>query len=146
MGTLNKVRLKMKLDKDLRQMLVRGSRHEILLDVDGDKEPDIGLLDDDHDGDIDTIALDLTGDNEFNLYIKDADKNGVPDTILFDENGDGNMEVLHSGDAVEQAVLFAAEKVEQALMLEDYVQSQLADYMKTLEKEVRKARKALKRL
>lgn len=146
MGTLTKVRLKMKLDKDLRQMLVRGSRHEILLDVDGDKEPDIGLLDDDHDGDIDTIALDLTGDNEFNLYIKDTDKNGIPDTILFDENGDGNMEVLHSGDAVEQAILFAAEKVEQALELEDYVQSQLADYMKTLEKEVRKARKALKRL
>lgn len=136
----------MKLDKDLRKMLVRGSRHEILLDVDGDKEPDIGLLDDDHDGDIDTIALDLTGDNEFNLYIKDTDKNGIPDTILFDENGNGNMEVLHSGDAVEQAVLFAAEKVEQALKLEDYVQSQLADYMKALEKEVRKARKTLKRL
>ena len=38
-------------------MLVRGSRHEILLDLDGDGQADIGLIDENTDGDIDTVAV-----------------------------------------------------------------------------------------
>lgn len=63
MGTLRKVKLVAKLDKDLRKMLVKGGRNEILVDLDGDKEADIMLSDTSGDGNIDTIVADLTGDS-----------------------------------------------------------------------------------
>ena len=43
MGTLRKLRMAMKTDRDLRRLMVRGSHNEILLDLDGDKEADIAL-------------------------------------------------------------------------------------------------------
>ena len=36
MGTLRKVKRKMKMDKDFRKTLVRSAKDEILIDVDGD--------------------------------------------------------------------------------------------------------------
>ena len=58
---------------------MRGSRHEILLDFDGDKQADIALIDDNHDGDLDTIAVDLAGNGEFDLFLIDTDHNNIPD-------------------------------------------------------------------
>ncbi|MCD8045803.1 MAG: hypothetical protein LUE90_04030 [Clostridiales bacterium] len=81
MGTLRKVKHKMKLDKDFRKTLVRSAKNEIMIDVDGDGIPDVAMMDSTGDGDIDTIAVDLTGDGEFNLYFHDSNANGIPDMI-----------------------------------------------------------------
>ncbi len=72
MGTLKKMKMKLRMDKDLRKTLVRSARNEILIDLDGDREADVALLDTTGDGDIDTLAMDLTGDGEFNLYFTDT--------------------------------------------------------------------------
>ena len=74
MGTLLKAKTAIRLDRDLRHKLVRGSRHEILLDLDGDKLADIALIDDNHDGDLDTIAVDLSGNGEFDLFLIDTEE------------------------------------------------------------------------
>ena len=76
------------MDRDLRHKLVRGSRHEILLDLDGDKLADIALIDDNHDGDLDTIAVDLAGNGEFDLFLIDTDHNNIPD------KGKGGIEMM----------------------------------------------------
>ena len=44
MGTLRKVKRKMKMDKDFRKTLVRSAKDEILIDVDGDGQPDVSRL------------------------------------------------------------------------------------------------------
>ena len=62
MGTLRKMKMKMRLDKDLHKTLVRSAKNEILIDVDGYHEADFALMDTTGDGDIDTLAVDLTGD------------------------------------------------------------------------------------
>ena len=145
MGTLRKTRTKLRLDRDLRQMLVRGSRDEILLDLDGDKQADIALIDDDRDGDLDTFALDLTGDGQFNLYLVDTDHNHIPDAILFDREGDGDMELLALGEEVEAAILSAAQELYISLLAEEYLAQDLDAALRELEKEAREARKALKK-
>ena len=97
MGTLNKMRLTMKTDRDLRKLMVRGSHNEILLDLDGDKQADIAFQDINSDGNIDRFAFDATGDGWFNLFIDDEDRNGIPDRIFVVKYG--NDEEL---DKVEQ--------------------------------------------
>ncbi len=146
MGTLRKLKMKMKLDRDWHKTLVRGGRNEILIDVDGDKEPDVAIMDTTGNGDVDTIAVDLTGDGEFNLYISDTDGNGIPDLILLDEEGDGNARVLGMGKEVEDAIIVAANAVKVALAAGDYIASALEDALDELDKEVKMARKQLKKL
>ena len=131
MKTLRKVKLTMKLDKDLRHTLLKGTKNEILIDLDGDKQADLALMD-------------TTNDGEFNLYLVDSDHNNIPDTILYDENGDGNMQVLAVGKDVEDAMLSAAALVVKALEFGDYVASQLDSALDELEKEVKVLRKKLK--
>ena len=76
MGTLMKVRLSMKKDKDIRKMMVRGSLNEILLDINGDKEAEVALQDINHDGNIDRIAFDITEDGWFDLFIRETRRAG----------------------------------------------------------------------
>ena len=73
MGTVKELKKYMKSDEELRTMLVRSGRHEVLIDLDGDKVADIALVDNNEDGDIDMIAVDVTGNGDFNLYIGDDD-------------------------------------------------------------------------
>ena len=102
MGTLRQLKTKMRLDRELRPMLVRSMRHELLIDLDGDKVADIALIDSNRDGDIDTIAVDATGSGDFNLYIGDQDGNGIPDTVEFYEDGDDVPLAAYFGRAVEE--------------------------------------------
>lgn len=146
MGTLLKLKLKMKLDKDLRHTMLKGSKHEILIDLDGDKEPDIAILDTNHDGDIDTFALDLDGDGELGFYVVDSDHNGIPDKILFDTDGDGKLDVFAAGKDVEDAIITAVALVEKAIQDGEYIAAQLDAALDEVEKEVKKTRKALKKL
>lgn len=74
--------------------ILRGTVREILVDLDGDKLADVGLIDTTGDGNIDMLALDLNGDNEFNLYFADTDGSGRPDITFLDEKSDGNLKLV----------------------------------------------------
>lgn len=145
MGTLRKLKIKLKLDKDFRKTLIKGSRNEILIDLDGDKEADIALLDTKGDGDIDTIALDLNGNGEFDLLIKDNNHNGVPDEIHLADPDTGDLVLVASGEGVEAAVIEAAETISQLIAIEEYAASELDSRLDELEKEIKKARKELRK-
>lgn len=146
MGTLRKLKLKMKTDKDFRKALVRGSRNEILIDIDGDKEPDIAMMDTTGDGDIDTIGIDLNGNGEFDLLVKDTNHNGIPDIIWYDVQGDGNLQEIASGVEVEESVIAAVNAISQAIAMGDYIAQVLDQRLDELDVEIRRARKELKKL
>ena len=143
MGTLRKGKRKMKMDQDFRKTLVRSAKDEILIDVDGDGQPDVALMDSVGDGDIDTLAVDLSGDGEFNLYFHDSDANGLPDLVLLDSEGDGNVEVLGVGPEVEARMIMAGHAILAMLELGDYVAESLDSALDTLQKEIDEARKQL---
>ena len=145
MGTLLKVKAKVKTDKDLRRLLVRGTRHEVLLDLDGDKVPDIGLIDNTHDGDIDTIAVNIGGREDFDLYLVDSDANGIPDKILYDEEGDGNFQKLASGAEVEEHMKAAAQTIYMLIQAEEIIAERLDAALAELDVRVREARRELNR-
>ena len=144
MGTLRKLKVAMKLDHDLRKLLIKGSRNEILVDIDEDKEADIMLADITGNGNIDTLAVDLTDDGEFNLFIKDTDGNGVPDTvILYDEN-DEIVAMTEDKAEVEQTVKAIAEKIYLLLQAKEIIADELDKHLRELDKEVRQARRKLR--
>ncbi len=145
MGTLRKLKTKMKFDRDWHKALLRSAKNEILIDIDGDKEADLALLDTTGDGDIDTLAVDLTGDGEFNLYFGDTDKNGVPDVVLYDEDGTGDLELLGIGQEVEDAILATAAMIRAAVITGDYIAEALEQELDELDKELKQARKELKK-
>ncbi len=145
MGTLRKMKMQMRLDKELHKTLVRSAKNEILIDVDGDHEADVALIDTTGDGDIDTLAVDLTGDGEFNLYFTDTDHNGVPDVVLLDSTGRGDIELLGIGKEVEDAMVAVADRVLHMMAAEAYVAEALDAALDELDQDIRQARKALKK-
>lgn len=144
MGTLRQVKRKMRMDQDFRKTLIRSSKDEILIDLDGDGQPDLALVDSAGDGDIDTLAMDLTGDGEFNLYFHDSDANGLPDLVLLDSEGDGNVEVLGFGPEVEAKMILTAHKIMAMLDLGDYVAETLDGALDELQADIEEARQELK--
>ena len=146
MGTLRTVKRKMKLDKDLHKTLLRSAKDEILIDVDGDGLADVALMDSTGDGNIDTLAVDLTEDGEFNLYFHDSDGNNIPDMILLDEDGDGILDYAAIGKEVEDEMVAIANEILTALALGDYIAEKLDSELDALEKQLKAARKQLKKL
>ncbi len=145
-GNLLRVKRLMQLDKEWSKTLVRSSKKEILIDLDGDGQPDIALMDVAGDGDIDTLAVDLTGDGEFNLYFTDTDGNSIPDMVLLDEEGNGtDMEILGVGSEVEEALLEAAAALELTLAADEYIGAAVEAAMDALDEEVKKARADVKK-
>ena len=142
MGTLRALKAAMKLDPDLRKLLVRGSRNEILIDLDGDKEADIAIIDMTGNGEIDSVAVDLTGKGEFDLYIRDTDANGVPDTVLYVED-DQDLSKVISGSKEETEAFFIQASVQlyEAIMAAEYIASEIEAGLAELDREVRKARR-----
>ncbi len=145
MGTLKKLKTKMKIDRDWHKTLLRSAKNEILIDIDGDNEADLALLDTTGNGDIDTLAVDLTGDGEFNLYFEDMDQNGIPDIVLYDENGTGDLELLGIGKEVEEAIINTVCLIRAAVITGDYVAAVLEEEMDELEKQIKEAQKELKK-
>ena len=148
MGTLSKARLAMKTDRELRKMLVRGNRNEILLDINDDKEAEVALQDIDGDGDIDRFAMDLGGNGYFDLFIEDTDRNGIPDHIFVVKEGSeeeaDEVEELAAGPELERAVLNAARFVSLVLEAKEIVAEELEVRLKDLDERVHELRKALK--
>ncbi len=145
MGTLRKIKNKMRFDRDWHKTLLRSGKDEILIDIDGDKEADLALLDTDGDGDIDTLAVDVTGNGEFDLYFGDTDQNGIPDVVLYDENGRGSFELLGLGQEVEDAIVATAGLIRAAVVTGDYIAQALEEELDELQKEIKAAQKELKR-
>lgn len=125
MGTLRELKTKMRLDKELRPMLVRSMRHEVLIDLDGDKVADIALIDSNRDGDIDTVAVDATGNGDFNLYIGDQDGNGVPDTVEFYEDGDDMPIAAYFGRNVEDRFIDLAGIIYTRILAKELIAAEL---------------------
>ncbi len=137
---LQKTKERMKQSKVFQDMVVTGSPREILLDMDGDRLADIGLLDNMGDGNIDTLALDLTGDNEFNLFFSDTDLNGFPDITYLDEKSDGNLQLVGIGEMVQGEMQQAASRVYSTLQDENATDEEIAAALKELDKIIRDAR------
>lgn len=145
MGTLRKLKKKMKFDRDWHKTLLRSPKNEILIDLDGDKEADLALLDTTGNGDIDTLAVDLTGDGEFNLYFGDTDQNGIPDIVLYDEDEAGSLEVLGLGKEVEDAVLNTVALIRASVITGDYIADALDRELDELNREIKSIQKELKK-
>ncbi len=140
---LKRLKMKMRMSRDWRKTLVRSSMNEILIDLDGDSQPDIAIMDAAGDGNADTIAVDLTGDGEFNLYFTDRDGNGIPDVVYVDENGDGDWKLLGMGKEVEDAMIAAANRIQLAIAADEFEASVMEEALDELDKDVRRARKEL---
>ena len=125
MGTLRQLKMKMRMDADLRPMLVRAMRHEILIDLDGDKVADIALIDNNRDGDIDMIAVDTTGNGDFNLYVGDEDCNGIPDTVEFYEDGDDMPVAAYFGRSVEDRFLEMGERIFERILAGEMIVAEI---------------------
>ena len=145
MGTLRKLKSKMRFDRDWHKTLLRSAKNEILIDIDGDKEADLALIDTTGDGNIDTLAVDLTGDGEFNLYLGDTDQNGIPDVALYDENGTGDLELLGLGKEVEDAIIGTACLIRAAVVTGDYIAAALEEELDELDRQIKAAQKELKK-
>ncbi len=133
MGTLRKLKKELKKDENTRDLLVRSDRHEILLDLDGDKSPDIGLLDYDHTGDVSAIAVDLTGNGEFNFYLIDHDGNGIPDEISYYRDGDDMPVKSVFGRTVEAKIVERAAKIHGLMSAADLAAGEILRTLEELE-------------
>ncbi len=133
MGTLRQLKSAMKQDEHLREFLVRSNRHEILLDLDGDKAPDIALLDTEGSGDINAIAVDLTGNGEFNFYLVDHDGNGIPDEISYYHDGDDMPVNSVFGRSVETGLVSGAARIHGLLTAADLAANDILEALQELE-------------
>ena len=148
MGTLKKMRLTMKTDRDLRKLMVRGSHNEILLDLDGDKQADIALQDINSDGNIDRFAFDATGDGWFNLFIDDEDRDGVPDRIFVvkygkDEERD-KVQELAAGPEVEQEIIAIAQEIALLIQAKEIIGEEMIVRLNGLDRKVSKASRVIR--
>ena len=139
MGTLGQVKMRMKQDREMRRKLVRGGLHEILLDLDGDKVADLGLMDENMDGDIDMLAFDLRGAGDFDLFLADIDGNLVIDRILFDEEGNGEIAERSWGPEVDGPILEAASRLYAYLREQDWSAQMLEELIGQMSSSVAEA-------
>ena len=148
MGTLKKMRLTIKTDRDLRKLLVRGSHNEILLDLDGDKQADIALQDINSDGNIDRFAIDATGDGWFNLFIDDEDRNGIPDRIFIVKYGNDEepdkVEELAAGPEVEEEIIAIAQDIALMIQTKEIIGEELIVRLNDLDRKVSKASRLIR--
>ena len=146
MGTLKQARMNLKsaAEEIAKLNLIRGTIMEILIDLDGDKLPDVGLIDTTGDGNIDTLAVDTSGDNTFNLYFVDTDQSGLPDVTMFDEMSDGNVKLVGIRDRLQNDVAAKAAGVYKVLTDEDAPKEDLVKALMDLRDVAGQARKEFK--
>ena len=138
MGTLKDFKRFMRSDKELSPMLVHSFLHEAMVDINGDRVPDIALIDDNHDGDIDTIAIDVTSNGDFNLYFGDSDCNGIIDTVKVYKDYDEVPIASYFGRNVEKKFKELGTKVYSRLIVGEYVTDEILSLLKEIEDEAKK--------
>ena len=137
MGTLRNLKNTMMQDEKLRPLLLRSTRREVLIDLDGDKVADIALIDDNRDGDIDMIGVDVTGNGEFNFYVGDVDVNGIPDTVQFFEDDEEMPIASYFGRAVEARFTALAERVHDRFIAKEVVASEFVAALNEFERRAK---------
>lgn len=90
--------------------ILPSTKHELLVDLDGDGKPDFALIDSNWTNRIDTYAFDITGNGELNLYIRDTDNNRIPDEVHFYPDGADTPEKSFLGSEVELRMVKATIK------------------------------------
>ena len=133
MGTIRKLKTAIQENDKLSRMLVRSGRNSVLLDLDGDKMPDIALFDLNHDGDSDALAVDLTGNGEFNFYLIDHDGNGIPDQISFFKDGADTPVKSTFGPRVEAEMRQKVSQIHSLLTADDMPADQILDALDALQ-------------
>ena len=105
MATLNEMKKRLKEAANLERIdIIKGDKNQVLIDLNGDGEPEAALIDTTDNGNADLLALDLTGDHKFNLFLDDTDDNAFPDVAYIDRKGDGNLQLLHTGEEVRDKI------------------------------------------
>ena len=99
MATMNETKKKLEEASKLERIkITKGGKDKILIDLNGDGEPEAALIDTTGSGRADLLAIDLTGDHKFNLFLDDTDDNSYPDVFYMDKKGDGNIQLLGVGE------------------------------------------------
>ena len=134
---IKKIKKQIKADPELRDMLVRSGRNEIMLDLDGDGAADLCLSCEGGGDRIDTLALDLSGNGDFNLFLHDADGNGIPDTVFWADDESDEAELIAFGSEVEQGLIRIAAHIDALLTADEFMTEEfgisladLASYLK----------------
>lgn len=122
--------------------ILKSEKGKILLDVNGDGEPEAALIDTTGDGNLDLLAIDATGDHKFNLYLDDTDNNDYPDVIYIDKKGDGNIQLLSIGEQEKAGVQSELIRIYGELINEDATAMELYDTLYDLSETVEKIIKA----
>ena len=88
MATMNETKKKLEEASKLERIkITKGGKDKILIDLNGDGEPEAALIDTTGSGRADLLAIDLTGDHKFNLFLDDTDDNSYPDVFYMDKKG-----------------------------------------------------------
>lgn len=99
MAALKEMKKKLKEASEMERInICKGESDRVLIDLNGDDEPEAALIDTTGNGEADLLALDLTGDHKFNLYLDDTDDNKFPDVLYMDAKGDGNYQLIGVGE------------------------------------------------
>ena len=99
MSTMNETKKRLEEASKLERIkITKGGKDKILIDLNGDGEPEAALIDTTNSGRTDLLAIDLTGDHKFNLYMDDTNDNSYPDVFYVDSKGDGNIQLLGIGE------------------------------------------------
>lgn len=118
---IKRIKKQIKADPELRDMLVRSGRNEIMLDLDGDGAADLCISSEGSGGRIDTLALDLSGNGDFNLFLHDADGNGIPDTVFWADDDSDEAELIAFGSDVELGLLDIAARIDALMSAEEFL-------------------------
>lgn len=135
--SIREAKKRIKANPELKKLLVRSGRNEIMLDLDGDGVADLCFSCENGGKAIDTLSIDLSGNGEFNFFLHDADGNGIPDTILWADDGSEEAEVVAIGSEVEQGLIDIATRISSLLSAEEFLNEEfgvslydLAQYLK----------------
>lgn len=120
MATLKSTRKRLEEASKLdRIKIYKGEKDRVLIDLNGDGQPEAALIDTNDSGRPDLLAIDVNGDHQFNLYLDDTDDNSFPDVVYMDEKGDGNIHLLGLGEEIRDDVHEELVKVFAALTDKD---------------------------